>query len=113
MLNRQKELQAFYESPKFFEIARFVLAQDKPVSQDELLYRPERYPFTAHEFSQFCHSLFLVHEKDIAENLSGEFPECSVTAMGVKITLLIGQGSCFFAKKADAPSPAPEGPSLG
>lgn len=100
MFLQDQERRAFYESSRFFEIARFVQGCQKPVSQEDVAYFPERYPFTADEFSMFCHALFLAHEKDIVEQQEGQFPSCHIDALGMKITLLIGQGSCFFAEKA-------------
>lgn len=114
MLERYKALQAFYDSPRFQEILTLVAASDAIINQENVAYYPDRYPFTAKEFSDFCNALFHVHRQDVREDFSGSYPAATLTVKNVEVTIMIGQGSVYFARKAPASGPAatPPAPSF-
>lgn len=102
--NEAARRRSFYESARFVEIRDCILAQSAGVSQDDVHYFPEKYPFTSKEFDDFCSIIFERFE-DKAE--SDGSPALVVREGGIKLTLFIGQGSSFYVERDNGPAPAP------
>ncbi|MCD8563239.1 MAG: hypothetical protein LRY54_04215 [Alphaproteobacteria bacterium] len=99
--------RSFYGSPRCEEIRNYIRSHSDGISQEDVHYFPEKYPFTPEEFDDFCSIIFERFE-DQAES---DDPYVQVVRDGgVRLTLVIGQGSSFFAVKDDddGVTPAPE-----
>lgn len=105
---QKARLEAFYESARFQEILNYILGHDGVIDQDEVQHFSDRHPISRQEFSDFCHAIFERHDADVRDINEGPFPEKILIARGLKVTLLIGQGSIFFVSREKAsPLPAP------
>lgn len=97
---RKARLDAFYDSPRFQEILHYILGHDGVIDQDEVRHFSDRHPISQQEFSDFCHALFERHMADIQTiDADSPFLEKVLCVRGLKITLLVGQGSLFFVSR--------------
>lgn len=100
---KDKERRDFLDSPRYQEIKAYILSQDTGhgLSQTEIAYSPEEYPFSPKEFSLFCHALFEAHQDKAVAGADAMFSETVLRVEGIRLFLVIGQGSEFIAIKDD------------
>lgn len=98
--------QAFLDTPRFAEIAAYLQTIDGGVDSEMLAYFPERYAITTQELNDICTGMLDAHAEIVSDESANGFPTYVVAARGVKVTLMIGQGSSLFLE-ADRTAPQP------
>lgn len=93
-IEKNEKLKAFYQSSEFEALlAKFDQSDLDVIFDDGMMYFPEKYPFSADEFTLLWESIWRANKDLVTEDEGAMFETYNLEWRGYVLSIMHGQGS--------------------